>query len=110
MDHERHGREADSRPHLRSIPGSRRADVIGTAIARSRTELDEAQRRAQRAASRRTWVLCDEIDRKQQSLINLHGELAEAIAICRALFDQRCEQDELDTLARAERIMGRLPG
>lgn len=54
-------------------------------------------------------MLCDEIDRKQQNLINLRGELDDAIAVCLALFDEGCEQDELDTLARAERIIKQLP-
>lgn len=68
----------------------------------------ELNERAQRAASAHAWRLCDEIDRRQRDLNELRVDLAGAIALCHALFDESCEQAELDTLERAERILGQL--
>ncbi len=65
-------------------------------------------RRAQYAASAHTWTLCDEIDRTQQHLNELRTELEGAIALCTSVFDHRCDQQDLDTLARAERILDEL--
>ncbi len=67
-----------------------------------------ARERAQQAAGAHAWRLCDEVDRTQQTLILLGGELEGAVAICHAVFDDRCRQQEHDTLERAERTLGQL--
>jgi len=65
-------------------------------------------RHAQHAASAHTWALCDGIDRAQQHLNELRVQLEGAIALCTSLFDYRCDQQDLDTLTRAERILDEL--
>ena len=65
-------------------------------------------RRAQHAASAHTWALCDEIDRTQQHLNELRVQLEGTIALCTSVFDNRCERQDIDTLARAQRVLDEL--
>jgi len=63
------------------------------------------RRLARDAAGRHAAAVCDEIDRNQQQLIRLRQELEGAAAVCRALLGGSSSQEDLDGLARAERIL-----
>lgn len=103
---EAEGSHADALPTpRRSLRMGAAASVLGRPRAADTTEINK---RAQHAAGAHAWTLCDEIDQKQQNLNALRVELEGAITLCRALFDESADQQDLDTLDRAERILAQL--
>ena len=67
--------------------------------------VDETMRTARHAASAHASALCDAIDRNQQELLRLRAQLEGASAVCRVLVDGSSGQEDLDALARAQRIL-----
>ncbi len=96
---------ADDRMHSSNGRAAHEHRSDSVELARPQRGAPTPRRLARDAAGRHAAAVCDEIDRNQQKLIRLREELEGAAAVCRALLDDSSSQEDVDRLARAERIL-----